>query len=254
VTARATSFGTAADRYDRARPSYPTELVDRLLADGARRVLDVGCGTGKASRLFLAQGCEVLGVEVDERMAAVARSHGVEVEVAPFEKWEPRGRTFELVVSGQAWHWLDPAVALPKVAQVLVPGRRFAAFWNLGGPHSEIAEAFRASYRRHAPDFERENSALFGWGDRELAGTYLEPIAAAAKLHDAEIWSFPWERRYTRDEWLELLQTQSDHILLRAERREALLAELAETIDAHGGFLDVPYVTAVMTAVRDGEQ
>jgi SAM-dependent methyltransferase len=250
VSDRALSFGSQAERYDRARPGYPGKLVERLLGDGARRVLDIGCGTGKAARQFAERGCAVLGVEADERMAAFARAHGIEAEVARFEDWEPRGRIFELVVCGQAWHWLEPAAALPKLAQVLLSGRRFAAFWNLGGPQSEIAEAFAASYRHHAPGFQRENSSLFGWGDKEVAGTYLEPIAAVPELRDAEIWSFPWQRRYTRDEWLELLQTQSDHILLLEDPRERLLAELAATIDAHGGFLDVPYATAVVTAVR----
>jgi SAM-dependent methyltransferase len=247
---RATSFGSDAERYDRARPSYPPELVDRLLADGARRVLDVGCGTGKAGQLFAQRGCDVLGVEVDERMAGIARTHGLAVETAPFEEWEPRGRTFELAICAQAWHWLEPATALPKLATVLDPGRRFAAFWNVGGPQGEVAEAFAQPYARYAPDFERENSRLFGWGDKDVAATYLEPIAAASDFRNAEVWTFHWSRAYTRDEWLELLRTQSNHILLPDERREPLLTELGAIIDEHGGSLDVPYTTAVVTAIR----
>lgn len=85
---RAGSFGEDAEQYDRARPSYPAVLVDDLLSEGAHDVLDVGCGTGKVARLFLARGCDVLGVEPDERMAAVARRHGVVVEIATFEEWD----------------------------------------------------------------------------------------------------------------------------------------------------------------------
>src|SRR5713226_3733227 len=93
---RAESFGADAERYDRARPSYPTALVDELLASKPARVLDVGCGTGKVGRLFLARGCEVVGVEPDPRMAGVARSHGIPVEVATFELWNPAHRMFDL--------------------------------------------------------------------------------------------------------------------------------------------------------------
>ena len=85
---RRLSFGDDAERYDRARPSYPAAAVDAAM-DGAniRRVLDVGCGTGIASQLFLDRGCEVVGVEPDERMAAVAHRRGVNVVVTPFETW-----------------------------------------------------------------------------------------------------------------------------------------------------------------------
>ncbi|MCU1426215.1 MAG: methyltransferase type 11, partial [Actinomycetia bacterium] len=82
---RAESFGADAARYDRARPSYPAALVDALTVDEPHEVLDIGCGTGIASRLFAARGCHVLGVEIDERMAAVAREHGIDVELGAFE-------------------------------------------------------------------------------------------------------------------------------------------------------------------------
>src|ERR1700760_434988 len=138
----ATSFGHNAQRYDRARPSYPRALVDRLLAEspgpgsGARagsgpRVLDVGCGTGIVARLFQAAGSEVLGVDPDERMAGHARERGLEVEGATFETWETNGRAFDAVVAGQAWHWVDPVEGATKAASALRPGGRFAVFWNV---------------------------------------------------------------------------------------------------------------------------
>src|SRR5579864_6173840 len=93
---RACSFGGDPERYDRARPSYPSGLLDSLVGSVGQEVLDVGCGTGIAAR-----GCRVLGVEPDGRMAAVARRNGTGVEVSTFENWDPAGRVFDLVVSGQ---------------------------------------------------------------------------------------------------------------------------------------------------------
>src|SRR6478672_8815434 len=113
---RATIFGAEAERYDRTRPGYPAELVDPLVPRAAMSVLDVGCGTGIASRLFAQRGCSVLGVEADARMAAVARARGTEVEIARFEDWDARGREFDVVVSAQAWHWVD-SVAGPAHAR-----------------------------------------------------------------------------------------------------------------------------------------
>ncbi|MGC1756305.1 MAG: methyltransferase domain-containing protein, partial [Trebonia sp.] len=104
----AESFGSDAGRYDRARPSYPGALVDRIVAASpGRDVLDVGCGTGIAARLFQAAGCRVLGVDPDERMASVARQAGLEAEVTTFEDWDGAGREFDAVIAAQAWHWVD---------------------------------------------------------------------------------------------------------------------------------------------------
>src|SRR2546430_10607199 len=96
----AESFGSDADRYDRARPRYPDALVDRIVAGAPRSlrnpdVLDVGCGTGIVARQFQAAGCRVLGVDPDARMAELARRHGLEVQVSTFEAWHSAGRAFD---------------------------------------------------------------------------------------------------------------------------------------------------------------
>jgi SAM-dependent methyltransferase len=114
----AESFGSDAERYDRARPSYPGALVERIVAASpGPDVLDVGCGTGIAARQFQAAGCRVLGVDPDARMADLARQSGVESEVATFEAWDLGGREFDLVIAGQASHWVDPVVGAARAAQ-----------------------------------------------------------------------------------------------------------------------------------------
>ena len=75
--ARADSFGAAARVYDARRPRYPVQLIDDLLMQGARTVLDVGAGTGIASEQLLGRGVNVLAVEPDPRMAAIAREKGI---------------------------------------------------------------------------------------------------------------------------------------------------------------------------------
>jgi len=89
---RAQVFGGVAALYDATRPTYPSGLIDDLLAGAPDRVLDVGCGTGIVSVLLAQRGADVLGIEPDPRMAQVARGKGIEVEVARFERWESRGR------------------------------------------------------------------------------------------------------------------------------------------------------------------
>src|SRR5579863_4493112 len=101
---RALSFGGVAALYDQARPTYPPALIDDLMALAPSHVLDVGCGTGKAARLLVERGCDLLGIEPDPSMAAMDLSDGIHVEESTFEEWDAHGRMYDLIDSRQAWH------------------------------------------------------------------------------------------------------------------------------------------------------
>lgn len=246
----AESFGADADRYDRTRPSYPDALVARLAAAGPD-VLDVGCGTGIAARQFQAAGCRVLGVEPDARMAELAERAGVPVEVSTIEDWDPAGRTFDAVVAGQAWHWVDPVAGAAKAARALRPGGRLAVFWHSFRPPSGLGDAMAAAYRRAMPD-----SPLF---QRPLPGPEAyslmcdkasDGMREAGGFGEPEEWRFPWERHYTRDEWLEQVPTFGLHSRVPADRQQQILADIGAAIDAAGGAFTMGYTTVVATALR----
>src|SRR3984885_12299925 len=145
----AQSFGSDPERYDRARPSYPAALVERVIAASpGRDVLDVGCGTGIVARQFRAAGCSVLGVEPDARMAEFARGSGVEVEVATLEAWDPAGRKFDAVIAGTAWHWVDPVAGAAKAARVLRPGGLIAPFHHVFQTPPAILDALASAHQK----------------------------------------------------------------------------------------------------------
>lgn len=244
--ARAGSFGEDAAAYDRARPSYPAALVDELLAGDPVDVLDVGCGTGKAGRLLAERGCNVLGVEPDERMAAVARGHALVVEVAPFETWDDAGRRFDLVTAAQSWHWVDQHAGARRAAEVLRPGGRLAAFWNLGQHDDAMQAALDEVYAEHFP----ENVGSGGLG--RVAGKlrFLAGVDETGAFGPQELRSYEWVEHHTRDEWLDQLATHSDHRLLPDDRRAALLTAVGAAIDRLGGTLELAYETRLITAVR----
>ncbi len=223
-------------------------MVDDLLAGKPARVLDVGCGTGKVARLFLARGCDVLGVEPDSRMASIAKSHGIQVEVGSFEAWDPARRTFDLVVSGQAWHWVDPSVGPGKAAALLGPGGRLAIFWNRGRHDSETKVAFDEAYSRFAPALVKESVPL-GNKPRDLVGD-IAGIAATRLFAPSELRSYVWAQTYSRDEWLDQLGTHSDHIALEPEELATLLHAVGAAIDRLGGSITLHYETQLISAQR----
>ena len=249
----AESFGSDAERYDRARPSYPSDLVDRIVATApGPEVLDVGCGTGIAARLFQAAGCRVLGVDVDERMAGLARRRGLDVEVAKFEDWDPAGRTFDTVIAGQAWHWVDPVAGAAQAARVLRPGGRLAVFWNSFRPPASLAEAFGAVYRRvlaEAPLFKMP-AATGADAYRAVAEKAAGGMERAGAFGKAQQWRYEWDRFYTRDEYLDAVPTSGFTNQLPPATLQELVAGIGAAIDAAGGGFTMGYTTVVVTAVR----
>lgn len=224
-------------------------MVDDLMVDVPLRVLDVGSGTGIASRLFVRRGCQVLGIEPDERMAAIAQRAGLHVECTDLETWDAAGRSFDLLVSGQAWHWVDPDLGADKAATVLRPGGRVGLFWNRGGPAAPMGDLVDDIYRDLAPGLGTSSIVLGHMGnDRfETAASALE----ATKCFEPIVWrTYRWDQVYTRDEWIDLLSTHSDHRTLPRAQLEAILAAVGQVIDEHGGSLGVDYTTVLITTRR----
>jgi len=289
----AESFGVDPDRYDRARPRYPDALITRIVAESTHTesthtedahtesthtenarpeahgapiadILDVGCGTGIEARQLQAAGCRVLGIDPDERMAEFARRTGVDVEVATFENWDARGRSFDAVVAGQSWHWVDPVVGATKAADVLRPGGLLAAFAHTFDPPEAIARAQREAFRRVAPDSPLNRAASTGaeTQPRTAQGMYQKMIdvfadgireathAHGAALSEPEQWRFEWDQTYMRDQWLDLLPTTGGLTRLPPDALREIVTAVSAAIDSADGSFTMHYVTLAATAHR----
>jgi SAM-dependent methyltransferase len=151
VSGRALSFGVMAEAYERFRPGYPVELFDLVLTYAGQPVLtalEIGAGTGKATRLFAQRGVTVTATEPDGVMLAELLKHvpaNVKTVQAAFEDLRP-GESYGLVYAAAALHWTNPEGRWSRVAALLEPGGVFASF---GGPAQladpAVAEAVRAA-------------------------------------------------------------------------------------------------------------
>jgi SAM-dependent methyltransferase len=255
---RSRLFDQHAEAYDRFRPTYPDAVIDELLGPVPMGldVLDVGCGTGIASRQIAQRGANVLGVELGPRMAEIARGHGVDVEIAAFEAWDAAGRTFDRVTSAQAWHWLDLPIATAKAASVLRPGGKLCLIWNTGCQPDDLADALEGVYARVVPagghrlfrGYAVSRSSDLKTGlDSEIDAISAVPDFTAP----TERW-FPWTRAYERDEWLDQLMSRSDHTSLEPAVRDRLFEAIGAAIDDHGGSFVMNFETALITATRLG--
>jgi SAM-dependent methyltransferase len=133
-------FGEDAELYDKARAAYPASVVDDVLAfvgfeASQVRALEVGAGTGKATKSFARRRVEIVALEPSVTMAAVARGNcegfaNVRVEVTSFEDWPLEAAAFHLVFAAQSWHWVDREVRGAKAADALVQGGTLALLWH----------------------------------------------------------------------------------------------------------------------------
>lgn len=242
--ARASSFGQRAQLYDRTRPRYPAELIDALVDARPGAVLDVGCGTGLLGRSFVERGLPVLGVEPDAQMAAIARTHGLEVEEATFEGWAPRDRRFGLLVSGQAWHWVDPEPGATKAASVVEPGGTVAHAWNVGAFDPDVAEVVAEVYERLGAG--QAHPVVPHHRERTTETAFERAFAATGCFERHERLEYPWDQPYTTEEWLAQLETHSDHALMDPVARAKLLEGVGEAIDANGSGFVMRYVCEVV--------
>lgn len=267
-------FAGFADEYDAARPGYPPAAIERVVAEcrlgPASRVLEIGCGTGQATRALAAAGCRVRGLEPGSEMAELARRNlasfpNVEVVVDAFETADEQAGTYDAIVSATAFHWTDPQVSYAKAARLLRPHGHLALLTNAhasGGTQALIDDEVRPVHLRLAPE-------MGSWtfpsvqAMRDLAGAGGDIAAVWArvdrKLSDPPpvddlfappaVATYPWLASYDRDAYLRMLRTHSPYALMDPGRRTQLMAAVGGIIDERlQGQITKQYVCIVAIA------
>jgi SAM-dependent methyltransferase len=217
-------FDTVAANYAAGRPDYPAPLYDTLASrlgrplDGAH-VVDLGAGTGIASRQLAERGAVVTAVELSGPMLAqlAATSPGVHPVRGSATALPLRSHSADLVTCAQAWHWMDPALAIPEFIRVLRPSGVFAAWWNLTHRDSEWEHEQERRIEDADPEWKKTGSGPYGERDNEFE-TY--PSLAVA-THE-----FSWQRRIPLDRHLDNLVSKS-YIAALPNRDEFLRTERA---------------------------
>ncbi|MFJ9694140.1 class I SAM-dependent methyltransferase [Kitasatospora sp. NPDC101183] len=235
MSERARSFGSIAEAYERYRPGYPDELYARVAAYAGRPLrtaLEIGAGTGKATRLFAAHGVAVTATDPDPAMLAELRRNvpsSVQVEQGAFEELELGGRQFGLMYAAAALHWTDPAGRWDRVAALVEPGGVFASF---GGPivlaDRELAEAVRAA---RAPYLESDDLPSPDGTPRgremQWPGTELE---ASEWFEDVQQEVVERRLSVSAEEYIGHLSTVSAYIMLPAEQRREAFARVRQVL------------------------
>lgn len=255
---KSAAFDSVAERYDAARPSYPEALIQAVidlaaLPEGGR-ILEIGSGTGQATRPFANRGYPLLCLEPGAHLAAIAAHNfrdypHVRIQADTFEDWPLEAEAFDLVMSAQAFHWIPEEIGFAKAAQTLKRTGSIALFWNLSpDPEGELGPEIQQVYWECAPEIAHHPGENPLSAQVRALETKLQ--AQSSSFRDVVVRQFPWSVRYESAQYIDLLNTYSDHLALPDAQRSYLHSGIAQVLERHGGDMHKPYLSRLLIARR----
>lgn len=251
-----TIFDQAASDYEETRPGYPKELIqDIITISNIPRnglILEIGCGTGQATVPFAERGysmtCLDIGKELLARAAQKCISYPrVRFELSSFENWSAAEAGYDLIISASAFHWIPPEIGYPKTAYMLKEEGYLALFWNHHPtPYTGFFQTVQSIYRDIVPEWRPVSSSESL--EERIERTRVS-IAETNLFEAATIHQYRWERDYSTEAYLRLLNTYSDHRQLNENRKLRLFEKIGELIEKqYGGVVTRPYLTVLYIA------
>jgi SAM-dependent methyltransferase len=249
------TFDQVASVYRDSRPDYPEALIDDVVSYAKLKpndaVLEVGCGTGQATKSFATRGLQILAIDPGPEMVraaleALANFPNVELIEATFEAWPTNKAMFQLIIAAQSWHWVSPEVRFAKAAEVLSHDGSLAVFGHVPvGLPTPLLEQFKEISLRHTVIWGPPPEAWY-----LPSGPFKSWFDESGLFGPVEHRCYPWKWQHTTSSYINFLRTRSDIRMLTPAMREGLLGELAKAIDDLGGEFDVDYQTHLYIARR----
>ena len=248
------TFDKNAEDYSRYRPGYPKALADDItdLASlkAEARILEIGCGAGQATGLFLDLNPRQTSIDIGPRLVEQCRTQfgdlpNYEFVISAFEDYEDRDSECDLIYAATCFHWLKPGVRYSKAYGLLKPDGHLAVFSdkhckNRDGFFAEVQEC----YRQYAPELvPTSNDSVEKQNQEEVNPLTL----IASREYDRDL-------RYTADEYVGLLRTFSGHIALGENRLRALCNSIHQLIIQSYGGVVTKTLTTRLKLYRKAEQ
>ena len=240
------TFDMGAEDYDRIRPSYLPAIYEDILRyqplNADAETLEIGIGSGIATKPILDTGCKVVGLEPGGHLAALAKNRFREyahfsVETCTLQEFVCPDRRFDLIYAATAFHWIPEEYGYRRVYELLKEGGAFARFRYHAGSdrgREKLTDEMQALYREY---MKRGKPAEFGEADAEA----IAAIALKYGFVDPEYRIYHTTKDFTANEYLSLLHTYPDHMKLEESDRCALFDGIYQAILRNGGVITVYY-------------
>jgi len=250
------TFNLVPALYDEIRPGYPAEFVRQIkeyaqLPEGAD-ILELGPGTGQMTGHFIDKDYHIWGLELGENMAKFmtqkfAAYKNIEIKTQSFEEWEATDSAFDLFISAQAFHWIDPEFGINKAAKILRPGGTIALVWNLDvSENTPFYKSATPLHEKYYPAEPEDRKPCLG----AHFGIYRDTLKKSAAFAKFTVQEFDWEKVYSSEEWIKLKNTFSPDLRMPVKKREQFHSELKQLIDEEFGGKATRYYRAVSVMAK----
>ena len=241
------TFDNTAIGYDKSRPSYVNEIYNDIFKykqiNSESNVLEIGMGTGKASKPILDTKCHLIGIEPGENLAALAKAKyknytNCSIYTQTLQDYVCPDESFDLIYSATAFHWIPEEYGYRRVYDLLKSGGIFARFAYHAGTDKKrraMMEEIQELYRKYMDSTRAPKE--FDFDDAKG----LAEIAKKYGFVDIEYKVYHVTKDFTAEEYMELLKTYPDHMNLEEKSRKMLFDGSYDAINRHGGVITVYY-------------
>lgn len=239
------TFNEDPKNYDRWRPTYCKELFYDIIRyselNEKKKAIEVGIGTGQATKPFLMTGCDVTAIELGTELAEFSKEKFKEYKNfqafnTTFEEFECLNNSVDIIYSATAFHWIPEEIGYPKVMQMLKPGGTLALFWNRPFASREddlLHQKIQSIYQKYRPS----NNKIIE-NDAERYKKILETIQSYGFI-DLEMKLYHNTRIFTANDYINLLNTYSDHRSMPGSVKLAFESEIKNAILENGNSLNI---------------
>ncbi len=223
-----TSFGAVSSLYDSVRPDYPEALIADVIAisaiPAAGTILELGIGTGKATKPFLQRGYFLTALDISSKQITIAKKNLVEFQhihyiVSSFETADLPLNTYDLVFAAQTFHWIDPSIRYQKSAAVLKPNGYLAIFSNFQCADAPLEKEIRKLYSKYC-------SASFSVSTYGTVDSVYDLFQSSLFFENVQKIRYLRDLSYSAKDYLSLLGTFSFISTLPNDQKELFFTDV----------------------------
>ncbi len=250
------TFEKISSLYDRARISYPKQLIDDIITYSGisqnGKILDVGCGTGQATLLFAQRGYQVIGLDPGQEMVNIAKEKcssfpKVSFKVKTFEEVKFPEASFETIISGMAWHWIKPENQYEKVFRILKAKGTLALFWSY--QQKEESDFMKCTGKILDKYGGIDKGPAGSWG-KQIADFTYDELSRSRLFTSVETREYEEDIEFSKQKYLDLVISYSYFQRLPQEKRRSLTEDLQELYKQYEEPFIIPYKYVMVLAKK----